>query len=90
MSKIDEEVARDNKTINPALQIDQSGPAQKIPLSIDVNISKNIDLMGIASFNRVEPTVSQKKVLPEDVILQHNKFNSISSDYNLINKYDSI
>jgi hypothetical protein len=58
MSKIDEEVARDNKTINPALQIDQSGPAQKIPLSIDANISKNIDLMGIASFNRVEPTIS--------------------------------
>jgi hypothetical protein len=58
ISKIDEEVVRDIKTVNPTLQIDQSGPAQKIPLSIEANVSKNIDLMGIASFNRVEPAVS--------------------------------
>ncbi len=51
--------------------------------------------MGIGSFNRVEPTSSEKKLLTEppsnDTIAYHHyKGNSITSGETLVAKYDSL
>jgi hypothetical protein len=67
-------------TENPLLILDQT--PQKQYNSINANVQKNGDLLGISSFNRIEPATFENmtSVGPKsDYHSNHRKINSISS-----------